>query len=262
MHGADGCPRFFLLEPPVEGHLTLVGEEADHALRVLRLGPGARLEALDGAGVSWLAEVTGVSRRTVEARVLEGPTVAPAPGEAGAPLPWVEVAVAWPRKSRAEDMLGRLVQLGAAAIRPLRAEFSGEVPPPDEPPARWHKLAREAAKQSARRHLPRFEPPADLAAFARSVEGVATAVLDADAGLGLDQWLRSLEPQGEGRPGTRARPLRLVVGPEGGFSPAERDALLEAGASPTRLGPHVLRIETAAEAAMAVAATILGRGPA
>ena len=56
-----------------------------------------------------------------------------------------------------------------------------------------------------------------------------------------------------GSPASREQPLVLVVGPEGGLTEEERGALLEAGAGPVRLGPHVLRIETAAEAAVAIA---------
>jgi 16S rRNA (uracil1498-N3)-methyltransferase len=54
----------------------------------------------------------------------------------------------------------------------------------------------------------------------------------------------------------------LVIGPEGGLTEGERDALRDSGASATWLGPHVLRVETAAEAAMAIAAVHLGRAPA
>ena len=57
--------------------------------------------------------------------------------------------------------------------------------------------------------------------------------------------------------GSEARPVVLVVGPEGGFTAEERDAFLREGATAARVAPHVLRIETAAEAALAVAGAVL-----
>lgn len=259
MHGPEGLPRFFVTDPPAEGELALGPEESTHAARVLRLGPGDAFEALDGEGARWNCELLEVGRRRAVARVLSGPVVEPAPGEPGSDLPWIEAAIAWPKKGRAEDMLGPLTQLGVASIRPLEATFSNARKLDAEPPERWHKLVREAVKQCGRAHLPRFVPPTSIVGLAGELEGAATAVLDQAGSLSLDVWLRSLPPAGEGRIGTRLRPLRLIVGPEGGFADAEREALLQAGATFTRLGPHVLRVEVAALAALAITTTTLHR---
>jgi len=266
---ARPLPRFFLAEPPdgspspTPAPARLLPEEAEHARRVLRLTPGDRAVGLDGEGHAWPLVALGGGGRTGRAPLafaVDG-TLATTPGygEPGSPLPWIEVAVAWPRKARAEEMIGRLVQLGAAAITPLAARFSGAEPCPAEAPARWEKLAREACKQSRRTWLPRFEPPATPAVLGARRRDAFLAVLEPAGGMGLDTWLRSLVP-GQGGAGSRARPIVLVIGPEGGFAPDEREALLAAGATAVLLGPHVLRIETAAEAALAVAAcTLLAR---
>jgi 16S rRNA (uracil1498-N3)-methyltransferase len=252
----SGAPRFFLARTPDEGTPSLRDEEAEHARRVRRLAVGDPLIGLDGRGRAWPLEVGAVGRREL-AVVATGPATSdPAPGEPGAPLPWIEVAVAWPRRGRAEEMLGRLVQLGAAAIQPLAAEQGGpeRAAPADQ--ERTARLLREACKQSRRTWLPELLPTRTPAELLTDGRRATAALLDPGAGLGLDTWLRSLIPGADGL-GTREHPLRLVVGPEGGFTAAERDALLSAGVTPVRLGPHVLRIETAAEAALAVASTAL-----
>ena len=276
-------PRFFLAQapgpPPVRSgaaeaaprgggaRAALLPEEALHARRVLRLAPGDRALGLDGEGHAWpLVVAAAGARGELVLEVAGEPRTTAAYGEPGAVLPWIELAVAWPRRARAEEMIGRLVQLGAAAITPLQARFTSAEPCPVEAPERWHKLAREACKQSRRAWLPRFHPASTPAGLAGRLAGpdpagseaghAALAVLEPAGGMALDTWVRSLVP-GRGGIGSRARPIVLAVGPEGGFHPLELDALLRAGATPVRLGPHVLRVETAAEAALAVAACIL-----
>jgi 16S rRNA (uracil1498-N3)-methyltransferase len=254
----DRRPPAFFVDGSVDDEPPrLFAEEADHARRVLRLGPGAPCVGLDGAGGRVALRIEAVERRSVAVARAGDPEHTPAHGAAGGPLPWIELVVAWPRKQRGEEMLGRLVQLGAAALTPLVAARSGPAPPPAEAPERWSKLAREACTQCGRTWLPRFGSalaPAEL--LEARPRDACFAVLDPDGGLPFDTWLRSLAV-GPDAIGTRARPIVLVVGPEGGFDGDEREGLLRAGATPARLAPFVLRIETAAEAAMAVAATTL-----
>jgi 16S rRNA (uracil1498-N3)-methyltransferase len=112
--------------------------------------------------------------------------------------------------------------------------------------ARWRSTAREAAKQSRRAWLPEIAAPVSTAALAKRVSGAARAiVLEADAPLRLHQV--ELPDAGD---------VMLIVGPEGGISPAERAALRAAGAIEARLGPTVLRTSTAGAVG---AATLLTR---
>jgi 16S rRNA (uracil1498-N3)-methyltransferase len=251
-------PAFFLAPEATPEAPRLAEEDERHALRVLRLAPGAQLVGLDGRGVRFPLRVRARTERGLELEAAGDATREPEPGEAGAPLPWIELAVAWPRKNRVEDMLDRLVQLGAAAIRPLEAEHRGPEEVPSEAPPRHLRIAREACKQSQRAWLPELLSATTPLALAAERRGAALAWLDPDAGLSLDAWLRSLAPAPLGV-GTRARPITLAIGPEGGWSTAERAAFEEHGANATWLGPNVLRVETAAEAAMAIAAVLHGR---
>lgn len=250
-------PAFFLAEGRTD---ELEEEEAQHARKVLRLAEGDLLIGLDGAGTRRPLRVRQLSKRALLLEPAGEPEHEPAPGAEGSPLPWFELAIAWPRRNRVEDMVNRLTQLGVAAIRPLRAEQRGPEEVPDELSERVRRVAREAVKQSGRAWLPRFHPPSTVLELAATPAAPDFAVLDPRAGLPLDLWLRSLLPSPADR-GTEARPIGLLVGPEGGLSGPERRALIEAGASLCWLAPFVLRIETAAEASMALAAALHGRTP-
>ena len=111
---------------------------------------------------------------------------------------------------------------------------------------RWERLAREQLKQCHRLWLPRFSGPVEPAALLTGNPAALDLILDPRAE-------RKLSEVAAGAPrGTRERPLRLWIGPEGGWTPAELAALSGAGAIPVGLTPSVLRIETAAEAAAAI----------
>ncbi len=248
-------PRFFLESPPDGGPPRLLESELLHALQVLRMRPGDPCVGLDGRGRAWPLRVAAAGRRELGLEVTGPVETEPEPGAADAPLPWIEVAVAWPRKNRAEEMLGRLVQLGAAAVTPLVARQSGPQPAPDPSEARWGRILREACKQCRRHWLPVLNDPLGPLELLLARPGSAVALLEPSVGMSLDTWARSLKPSPEGL-GTRAHPIVLAVGPEGGFSEEEREGFHLKGATSVRVGPHVLRIETAAEAALAVVGTV------
>ena len=202
--------------------------------------------------------VVTADREDLGLETLERLPPGPPPGEEGAPLPWIEVAVAWPRKARAEEMLGRLVQLGAAAISPLKTEQTGPQTAPDPDDERLARIAREACKQSERSWLPVLHPPLLPQELALARPGTTLAVLEPRQGMSLDTWARSITPSPLGV-GTRKRPIVLAVGPEGGFTEDERAAFRMRGATSVKAAPHVLRIETAAEAALAVVVATMMR---
>lgn len=248
-------PAFFLAEGQLD---ELQPEEAEHAQKVLRLAPGDLLTGLDGRGGRYPLRVRALTKRALTLESAGEPELEPAPGAEGAPLPWFEVAVSWPKRNRVEEMVNRLTQLGAAAIRPLACVRRGPEEVPSEVPARIQRVAREAVKQSGRAWLPRFQAMTSAAELLKHVEAPHLAILDPSGAMPLDWWLRSLQTSPAGY-GTEARPVVFAVGPEGGFTEEELAAWRDAGASVVRMGPFVLRIETAAEAAMAAAGMLFGR---
>jgi 16S rRNA (uracil1498-N3)-methyltransferase len=244
---------FFLRGDPASGSPKLVEEDCAHARRVLRLAEGDRLIGLDGRGGRWPLVVRDASAGRFEVELAGPPERDPPPGAPGAPLPWIEIAVALPREKRTEELFDRLVQLGAAALAPLAAEraqgerrelSSGRL-------RRLERIAREACKQCGRTWLPEIHPAHALEPWLALHARSAVAVLDPRAGGRISSWVSDLKAGLAPGSGTRERPIALLVGPEGGFTPEELARAKEAGAVPIRLGPFVLRIETAAEAALA-----------
>lgn len=218
------------------GSCELGGEEHTHLARVLRLKPGAQVELFDGQGLAAAAEVVSVERRRTLLEVAEP--------RAAAPAPWsVTACVATPKAKRAKRLVEALTELGVTEFVPLLAERGESRPPQGAELERW---ALEACKQCWRDRLPVIGAPQTPAQVAQRV------ALGGALGLLPDTLaappLRAVLPP-------EPRPLLFVVGPEGGFSPAEREALASA-LLPVSLGPLVLRVETAAQALVAGAAAL------
>lgn len=245
-----GGERWFFLDPGAEREPRQGEEDERHALKVLRLEPGAVIVAIDGRGTARRLELVSVAKTGARWRELEIAAEEPEPGALGSPLPWVELAVAPPKGSRADEMVERLVQLGVAGLTVLSPErtqgFARDAVP--ERLERWERLAREQLKQCHRLWLPHFAGPVDPAAHLASHPATLDLVLDPRAQRRLAEVVRAAPV------GTRDRPLRLWIGPEGGWTPSELASLSAAGAVPVALTPSVLRIETAAEAAAAIVA--------
>ncbi|MFN0243870.1 MAG: RsmE family RNA methyltransferase [Planctomycetota bacterium] len=240
--------RFFLERTPDEGEPALAAADERHALRVLRLGPGDPLSGLDGAGAEWPLRVVAAGPRELALVVSGAPRRDPAPGEPGSALPWIQLAFPPPRAGRAEELVDHAVQLGAAALAPLVTERSHVAS--GERSERWERVARESCKQSGRLWLPVIGPRVSVTEFAPPSARVL--VFDPRAPRSLSEWLAEHAPGGA-TAFDRARPLVLVVGPEGGWTEGELDTLAARGAQRLCLSPHILRIETAAEAALAIA---------
>lgn len=246
----EGGERWFFLDPAAQDRAPrLLPDDERHALKVLRLEPGSRVVALDGRGTAYDLELADVRRGEALWRLQGELATEPEPGAPGSGLPWLEVAVAPPKGARADELVERLVQLGVASVVLLGAErtqgFAREQV--GERLERWGRLAREQCKQCRRLWLPELSGPAELALHLRSHPASAQFWLDPRATTPLAALLT------ERSAGTRSAPLRLWIGPEGGWSPAEEELLRSAGVPAAALVPHVLRVETAAEAAAAIA---------
>lgn len=217
----------------------LRGQEGRHATTVRRLAPGEQAYLTDGAGT--VAQCVVVAVRpgelvlTVVARHTEPRSD-----------PSLAVVQAIPKGERGEQAVELLTEVGADVVVPWAAErcvaqWRGERA--GKALARWRSTALQASKQSRRAWLPEVTEQASLALVTTRVQAAALAVvLDPDAPDGLADL--EIPKTGE---------IILIVGPEGGIAPAERQALETAGAIGARLGPTVLR----ASSAGAVAAGIL-----
>lgn len=249
------APTFYTPEPgrrPEGGRVELPPEEARH-VRSLRLRPGDEIRITDGRGRLWRAELTEAPENGDPAAACEvlGPLEPPPP------LP-VELGFGVAAKDRTLWMVEKAVELGAVSLQPVECRRSRSVADAGRSPAFWRKAARRgvsALKQCGGARLPDFGPVRDLHEYldrdARPGPGGGLARRGPDVLLdrGAAPPLRRVLEGWTGEP-----PARFLLGPEGGLEDEERDACRRAGFTPASLGPRVLRFETAAISALAVAA--------
>ena len=224
--------RFFLEQPPRDGRATLVGDEARHLGRVLRGRVGDEVVVFDGSGVCWPARITAVHRDEIMLAVAA--PLLPEP----CPQPPLVLAVALPKGERQKWLVEKITELGCAALVPL-VTVRGVAEATPAAAERLLRTALEACKQSGRTVRLEIEPPLSVADLvARRIGGSRLVVAHPAAGpVPADV-------------GTAAE-IVTVVGPEGGLAPEELALLDAAGGTRIGLGPHVLRVETAAVAAAA-----------
>ena len=236
----------FVLDPlPTTATVRLDGPEGHHAATVRRLRVGEPLVVTDGRGGRRAGRVSAVGRDRLDVECEPVEFVA-------GPDPRLVVVQALPKGERAELALELLTELGADEIVPWAARRSVVQWRSDRAGTsldRWRRTVAEAGKQSRRVRFPVVAEPVELTRLVgRVTKSAAALVLHEEADTPLAGVV--LPAHGE---------VVVVVGPEGGISPDELDALAGAGAVATRLGEPVLRTSTAGGAALAVLSARLGR---
>lgn len=236
--------RRFFVRPDDIGtqELRLRGDEADHLVRVLRLGPGAQVIVFDGSGHEYVTVVEGLDTGGVVCRILFDATPQASPSTS------IILGQGLPKAEKFDWVIQKTTELGVSDIAPLITErviphLSGAHMA--RKIDRWEKLAREACKQSGRATVPHLRAPMPVQAFFVSCQS---------SELKLVLW------EGEERRLLRTvlagsapvASVAVVVGPEGGLT-AQEVACGEAyGFLPTGLGKRILRTETAAVVAVAL----------
>jgi len=228
-------PKFFTAGSDLNaGSVELSGQNAEH-LRVLRVRPGEEIVVSDGRGLDARCVVERMERGSCFLRVEE---TYPSKGEASVA---VTVCAALPKGDKAETIVQKAVELGAADIvfflssrcvsRPDRRAAEGKT-------ARLRKVAEAAAMQSGRGIVPDVLWIPDYREMtARAAKADFTAFLwEEETERSLGTLMRAAQP---------FRTAALITGPEGGFSAEEAQQALQAGIPAATLGPRILRCETA-----------------
>lgn len=232
-------PRFYCDLPLATGRLVeLPAETARHATGSLRLRDGDGLTLFNGDG----GEFAGTLELRGKLAFARLATHAEPNRESSLRI---VLAQGISSGERMDLTLQKAVELGVAAIQPLMMRRTVVKLSDDKAERRlrhWRGVAVAACEQCGRNHIPPVAEIADCLSWLKS---------DAVAGAGR-RYL--LDPEGAAGLGASAVPegsVLLLAGPEGGFDPVERQAALRAGFEPLRLGPRILRTETAALAALA-----------
>ncbi len=230
----------FYVEQLTEGLVELPKEESSHAAASRRLAVGETVMLTDGMGREALGHIVAVDRRRMQVDA-DPPVTRPRP------YPTWALATAIPKGPRQDVLIEKCAELGMASLWPLKTERS-IVHPKEHSLVKWRRRAIEAMKQSGQCHLPEIREPMPLDTAVRSADPttydlrlVANSQGDSEA----ESYLAGKELV------TRlhgARQVIVFIGPEGGWSPSELEAFMQAHATPISLGPNILRIETAAMA--------------
>ncbi|QIM18551.1 16S rRNA (uracil(1498)-N(3))-methyltransferase [Leucobacter coleopterorum] len=228
--------------------VTIIGDEARHAVRVSRLRVGEQILVGDGVGVIGEGTVESVAKDSFVVR-LEGVLHDPEP------MTQIVLVQALAKGDRDERAVEQATEFGVDGFVPWQAERSvSRWSSPEKLAkgvAKWARIAREASKQSLRSRIPVVQEPLALDGLRTlaASDAAHVVVLHPRGSRALSDW----------RPPATAGTIYLVVGPEGGLSDAELDTLEAAGAEILVLGDTVLRTSSAGPAALAVLNVSLGR---
>lgn len=238
-------PRFFIGQEQItNGIITLTGDDARHISRSLRMAPGESVTLCDMRGNDYACVLERFTPDTVEARIL---SVSPSAGE---PPFRVHLYQALPKGDKLDLIIQKAVECGVTEITPFESEhcivkIKADVE--DKKTERRQRIALEAAKQCGRGIVPCVHP---AISFAQMLASAAKAQLplfcyEGDGTRSLKEILRTCPLPHFGEQGSGRPEISVVIGSEGGFSPAEANAAHDAGMNLTGLGPRILRTETA-----------------
>lgn len=233
--------RFFVDAPLSLGRHELPETQAHYMARVLRLAVGDKVQLFDGSGVEFLGELVEVSKKTVFVALHE--QIA---GLAESPL-HLHLGQGLSRGERMDWAIQKATELGVNAITPIvseRCEVRLKDERADKRLAHWRQIAISACEQCGRSVLPVIHPPLTLAEWLAHTDAALKLVLHPVA-----EPLTSHE---------KPASLAFLIGPEGGLSDAEVQLAQKAGFLAARLGPRVLRTETAPVVALSVAQQLWG----
>ena len=217
--------------------LALPDTAANHLARVLRLREGDACVLFNGDGHDYDARINAIGKRGVLVDIVGARAI-----DNESPL-HVTLLQGIARGEKMDLILQKATELGVAAIVPVmaeRTEVTLDAERTETRVAHWRNVVSSACEQSGRARVPVLSAPAALADAAHTVDAGATKL--------------TLDPTGDVSLATvqvAAGTVVIAIGPEGGWSPRDRDTLSAAGFTGLRLGPRILRTETAGLAAIA-----------
>lgn len=220
----------------------MTGRERHHAVDVLRLRAGAQVMLFDGSGLEARANVVEIGDDEIVFELAEAPHAAPHTVMA------LTLAVAAPKGTRGDWLVEKCAEFGVSRLVFIDCE-RGEVNPGEGKLARWRRKAVEAAKQAGTASVMEIESDATIEKVARHIAPTTLGLYGATRGdaPALYECLVGVRAADSG-----VTACVCFIGPEGGLTDAEIEALHAQGARPMSLGASTLRVETAAIAVAAI----------
>ena len=224
---------------------TIMGSEHHHLRNVLRTKSGETVRMIDGEGNVYTAQILATDDTPISsaARILSHEFHAVV-------SPKLTLFQGLPKSDKMELILQKTTELGVTQIVPLHSEY-GLQKPNQNRYARWHRVLISATKQSERAWLPELCNAQEFNAALAHLDKFSRCLLLSPH---RDQESRVQHIQRVLREEPRPDSVALFVGPEGGFSDQEVTRAIESGCTLVTFGRNILRTETAAIVAVAVAA--------
>jgi 16S rRNA (uracil1498-N3)-methyltransferase len=245
-------PRFYV--PGVNStiadekrHVELPEDEAEHLVRVLRLGVGDQVDVIDGHGGLWRAEIVQVGKKSAVIKPLE-------PGKPARELGLqLSLVVSVLKGDKLDDVVRDAVMLGVTSIRPVvseRSEISLATLAKGTRIARWQRIAVASAKQCGRAVVPQIHDAAPIDwYFAEKTTASKVMCVEPSAALGEVHPVQAI---------SKSSAVDLIIGPEGGWAVAEVAAAHDSGAILMSLGARTLRADAVPIVALTALLTTWG----
>lgn len=229
-------PRFFVTSSAVsDKKITILGDDAFHIARSLRMAVGDEITVCDMARKEYICRLSKIRDDSCECEIISSKNSA---SESNIDI---TLFMAYPKSDKLETVIQKAVELGASRIVPFESSRCIKRPVPEKAEkqnARLSRIAEEAAKQCGRARLPEVTLPISykeaLAEAAKSE--LALFCYEGDGTKSLKSVLNENK---------NAKTVSVIIGSEGGFSIEEATAAASAGLTPVNLGPRILRCETA-----------------
>lgn len=244
--------RYFVPPSAMQSERVVIeGGDARHIARVMRMSSGMRIIVCDGEGRVWEVELLAVrADRVVGRRVAEREETAEPP----IPIVLVQALL---KGDKMDWLVQKATELGVTALYPFVAERSvarldGASDKAAHRQSRWQAIAKEAAEQSGRSRMPTIARPIGVgdveAVLGPALRGHRVFIADEALACRGDapSLFMCLERIRADAANVPVPPIAVIIGPEGGFTDAERERFAALGAEPVGLGRRILRAETAA----------------
>ena len=236
-------PRFFISpEQVIDQHIAISNEDVRHIAAVLRMKIGDELLLCDGQGAEYLVTIDRINKTEVRTGIVSR-------SKRDIRLPRITLGQGLPKSDKMDWIVQKATELGATDIVPLVTERTiVKVKDEEKRVSRWQKIGREAAMQSNRPDIPKVRAIQRFDNYLQTLAPVPGTLL-------LFPWEEGTEPiKHVLRQSPGMQNIIVLIGPEGGFSPAEAGMAKDRGFHAVSLGPNILRTETAAIAVLGMIA--------
>ena len=233
----DTLPKFFIDKSAIKGGTCVIlGGDAAHISKVLRLSIGDEVVLCDGEGTDYDAKISSVGKSEVGFSILNE---YPCESE---PKVFVTLFQGIPKASKMEYIIQKCTELGIANIVPVMTKRTvvklENAQVEQKKLERWNKIAQEAVKQCGRGRVPTVDAVCDI-------KDIKNMISDFDLFLVAYEDEENISLKSVLKNAGAVNKIGIVIGPEGGFEKAEVEMLISAGAKSVSLGKRILRTETA-----------------